>query len=90
MFGMMNTEPLVCLKDVMSLEAAVGELLKLTEHTGIARWVQFLRAILLFLLVPNDPASGAFYVFDRRTQPGFGWISRTKRTGATPWPILTL
>jgi hypothetical protein len=68
---MMNAEPLVCLKDPMSLDAAVGELLKLTENTGIARWVQFPRAVLLFLVVPNDPASGAFHVFDRRTHT---WI----------------
>ncbi len=67
MFGKMNTEPLLRLKDAMSLDAAVGALLKLTENTGIARWVQFPRAVLLFLVVPNDPASGAFYVFDRGT-----------------------
>lgn len=71
MFGKMNTEPLLCLKDAMSLDAAVGALLKLTENTGIARWVQFPRAVLLFLVVPNDPASGAFYVFERRTRT---WI----------------
>ena len=36
-FGMMNTEPLLRLKDAMSLEAAVGAILKLTENTRIAR-----------------------------------------------------
>lgn len=71
MFGMMNTEPLLCFKDAMSLEAAVGALLRLTENTRIARWVQFPSAVLLFLVVPNDPASGAFYVFERRTRT---WI----------------
>ena len=71
MFGMMNTEPLLLLKDPMGLEAAVGALLKLTENTRVARWVQFPAAVLLFLVVPNDPASGAFYVFERRTRT---WI----------------
>ena len=90
MLGKMNTEPLLCLKDAMSLDAEVGELLKLTENTGIARWVQFPRAVLLFLVVPNDPASGAFYVSTVGPTRGSGWISRTKRMGATSWPILTL
>lgn len=71
MFGMMNTEPLLRLNDATSLEAAVGALLKLTENTRVARWVQFPSAVLLFLVVPNDPASGAFYVFERRTRT---WI----------------
>jgi hypothetical protein len=70
-FGIMNTEPLLRLNDAISLEAAVGALLKLTENTRVARWVQFPSAVLLFLVVPNDPASGAFYVFERRTRT---WI----------------
>jgi len=70
-FGMMNTEPLLRLQDEISLEAAASALLKLTENTRVARWVQFPRAVLLFLVVPNDPASGAFYVFERRTRT---WI----------------
>jgi hypothetical protein len=39
---------------------------KLKENPGIGQWVQFPTAFLLFLVVPNDPASGAFYVFDLR------------------------
>src|SRR6266850_7647235 len=70
-FGMMNTGPLLRLQDEISLEAAASALLKLTENTRVARWVQFPRAVLLFLVVPNDPASGAFYVFERRTRT---WI----------------
>jgi len=31
----------------------------------IAKWVQFPRGVLLFLMVPGDPESGCFYVFDR-------------------------
>jgi hypothetical protein len=31
----------------------------------IARWVQFPRGVLLFLMVPGDPESGWFYLLDR-------------------------
>ena len=31
----------------------------------IAKWVQFPRGVLLFLMVPGDPESGCFYVLDR-------------------------
>src|SRR5258708_12964677 len=70
-FGMMNTEPLLRLQDEISLEAAAAALLKLTENTRVARWVQFPRAVLLFLALPNDPPSVPFSVFQRTTPP---WI----------------
>ena len=31
----------------------------------IAKWMQFPRGVLLFLMVPGDPESGCFYVLDR-------------------------
>ena len=31
----------------------------------IAKWVQFPKGVLLFLMVPGDPESGWFYVLDR-------------------------
>ena len=31
----------------------------------IRKWVQFPRGALLFLMVPEDPESGCFYVLDR-------------------------
>jgi hypothetical protein len=31
----------------------------------IAKWVQFPKGILLFLMVPGDPESGWFYLLDR-------------------------
>ena len=34
--------------------------------THKSRWIQFPTAAVLLLLVPNDPESGAIYVYDRR------------------------
>ena len=31
----------------------------------LARWLDFAKGALLFLTVPNDPESGAFYIYDR-------------------------
>src|SRR5262249_61082722 len=31
----------------------------------IAKWVQFPKGVLLFLMVPGDPESGGFYLLDR-------------------------
>lgn len=58
--------PFVRLDAGKDIEAAVAELLVTTEHPQIARWVQFPTSVVLFLLVPNDPESGAIYVYDRR------------------------
>src|SRR5882724_4785126 len=71
MFGEMRTESLLRFRASLSLDAAVGALLKLAESPEIAGWVQFPSALLVFLVVPKDPASGAFYVFNRRTRT---WI----------------
>ncbi|HJT68642.1 MAG TPA: hypothetical protein VJ731_00505 [Terriglobales bacterium] len=48
-----------------SSEGAVGRLLELTDHAKIEKWMQFPTALFVFLLVPGDPESGAFYVYDR-------------------------
>ena len=78
MFGKMNAVRILDLahapEDVGgSLEAAVAKLLDVTEHPAIAKWVQFPKALLLFLLVPGDPESGAFYIYDRRSRLWF-WV----------------
>jgi hypothetical protein len=78
MFGKMNAVSILDLahspEDVGgSLDAAVATLLDVTEHPAIAKWVQFPKALLLFLLVPGDPESGAFYVYDRRSSVWF-WV----------------
>jgi len=78
MFGKMNAVRIVDLAHAPdeaggSLDAAVAKLLDVTEHPAIAKWVQFPKALLLFLLVPGDPESGAFYVYDRRSRVWF-WV----------------
>ena len=78
MFGKMNAVPILDLTNAPdevggSLDGAVAKLLDVTEHPAIAKWVQFPKALLLFLLVPGDPESGAFYVYDRRSRVWF-WV----------------
>jgi len=51
----------------------VAELLQLTEQPQVVRWLQFPAAVLLFLVVPDDPESGAFYVYDRKRGTWF-WV----------------
>ena len=44
------------------LGKAVARLLDLTDHRKIEKWVQFPKALFVFLVVPGDPESGAFYL----------------------------
>ena len=37
----------------------------------LKRWVDYARGALLFLMVPGDPESGAFYIYDRARQAFF-------------------
>ena len=78
MFGKMNVTPVVDLRQVADdvgrfSDGAVARLLDLTEHSAIARWIQFPKSLFLFLMVPGDPESGAFYVYDRRVRTWF-WL----------------
>ena len=77
MFGKMNVVPIINLgvahEKGGSLDKAVERLLALTEYPAIAKWVQFPKALFLFLVVPEDPESGAFYVYDRRSRT-WSWI----------------
>ncbi len=78
MFGRMNIEPLLRLHDgpgkpAPDLTSAVAQLLQLTEQPQVVRWIQFPAAVLLFLVVPDDPESGAFYVYDRKRGTWF-WV----------------
>jgi hypothetical protein len=57
--GLSNPEPYV--------EHAIHEFLKLGEAVA-ARWIQMPKGILLFQMAPDDPASGAIYLFDRLRQ----------------------
>ena len=77
MFGQMSVEPLIRLNGrgtvAPSLETAVVELLEATDHPKVVRWIQFPSAVLVFLVVPGDPESGAFYVYARRSGTWF-WV----------------
>ena len=78
MFGEMNVIPIADLRHTpeevgCSVDGAVARLLEVTEHPTIAKWVQFPKALFVFLIVPGDPESGAFYIYDRRTRIWF-WV----------------
>ncbi len=78
MFGRMNTVRLLDLHFAPeevggSLDGAVAKLLDVTEHPEIKKWVQFPKALFVFLVVPGDPESGAFYIYDRRSRIWF-WV----------------
>jgi hypothetical protein len=78
MFGQMNVIPIVDLWHTLeevggSVDGAVAKLLDVTEHPRIAKWVQFPKALFVFLIVPADPESGAFYIYDRRARVWF-WV----------------
>jgi hypothetical protein len=78
MFGKMSAAPIVNLGDPVhenrgSLDRAVEKLLALAEYPAIAKWVQFPKALFLFLMVPGDPESGAFYIYDRHSNTWF-WV----------------
>src|SRR5215472_9864262 len=40
----------------------------------LSRWLDFAKGALLFLTVPGDPESGAFYIYDR-TKGVFYWLA---------------
>lgn len=78
MFGRLNVISIVGLRRTHnktrdSADEAVAPLLDLTEHPKIEKWVQFPKALFVFLVVPGDPESGAFYLYDRRAQVWY-WI----------------
>jgi len=73
MFGKMNVFAVVNLRNTPDdvggcSDGAVKRLLDVTEHPKIEKWVRFPKALFVFLVVPGDPESGAFYVYDRRTR----------------------
>jgi hypothetical protein len=66
MFGKMNYTEVLGLPKEEPAESAVAKLLAITDGAEIARWVQFRAGLLVFLVVPDDPESGAFYLSDRK------------------------
>ena len=66
MFGRMMVSPVVQVDPGVDLQTAVAALIKVAENVEIVRWIEFPSSVLLFLLVPGDPDSGAVYVLDRK------------------------
>ena len=66
MFGRLIIEPVVQVDPTMDLQTAVATLVKVTDDVEIVRWIELPASVLLFLLVPGDPDSGAVYVLDRK------------------------
>ena len=65
MFGRMMVAPIVQVEPGVNLQTAIAALTKITENVEIVRWIELPASVLLFLLVPGDPDSGAVYVLDR-------------------------
>ena len=59
MFGQMMVEPVVQVDPGIDLQTAIATLMKVAENVEIVRWIEFPTSVLLFLLVPGDPDSGA-------------------------------
>ena len=59
-------EPVVQVDPTIDLQTPVATLINVTENVEIVRWIEFPASVLLFLLVPGDPDSGAVYVLDRK------------------------
>jgi hypothetical protein len=63
MFGEMIVVPILNLRAVSaraggSLDCAVARLLDLTEHPEIKKWIEFPKALFVFLIVPSDRDRG--------------------------------
>ncbi len=66
MFGHMKAEPILRVNTSCPAEEAVCSLIKVTDGAQAIRWMEFPAAVLVFVMVPGDPQSGAFYVLDRK------------------------
>lgn len=78
MFGKMNVIPVLDLRNSADefanfSDGAVARLLDVADHPKIEKWVQFPKALFVFLVVPGDPESGAFYVYDRHSRVWY-WV----------------
>jgi hypothetical protein len=66
MFGRMKAQPIIRVTPTTPIAEAVNCLLTATDKAQAVRWIEFPSVLLLFVVVPGDPESGAFYVLDRR------------------------
>jgi hypothetical protein len=73
MFGHMKAQPIIRVMPTTVIGEAVDALIAATDKAQVVRWIEFPTAVLLFLVVPEDSQSGAFYVFDRKAKTWF-WL----------------
>jgi hypothetical protein len=66
MFGLMKAQSIIRVTPTAPIAEAVNCLLTATDEAQAVRWIEFPAVILLFVVIPGDPESGAFYVLDRR------------------------
>jgi hypothetical protein len=70
--GALSVEPLFTAEDIgLRKDASVEHAIKVFLCIGEAiasRWVQMPKGVLLLQAVPDDPASGAIYLYDRERQ----------------------
>lgn len=66
MFGRMMVTPIVQVGADADLQTAITALVQAAEQPEIVRWIEFPASVLLFLLVPGDPESGAICVLERK------------------------
>ncbi len=91
MFGQMMVEPIVQVDPGVDLQTAIAELIKVAENVEIVRWIELPASVLLFLLVPGDPDSGAVYVLAGQVGAGAGdeqarWASLDSSSQHLCWP----
>jgi hypothetical protein len=67
MFGRTMVTPIAQVGADVDLQTAINSLLRATEQPEIVRWIEFPKSVLLFLLVPGDPESGAVCILDCKT-----------------------
>jgi hypothetical protein len=70
--GALSFQPLFTAEDIgLRKEASVEHVMKVfvTLGEGLAsRWIEMPKGILVLQTVPDDPASGAIYLYDRELQ----------------------
>lgn len=61
-----------------NLDRLVKVFLQISEGIA-AQWIQMPKGLLLLVMVPDNPASGAIYIYDRVGQQFFGFLRGSRR-----------
>ena len=83
LFGRMDVRPILRCDAGKELEVAVAELLAVGDYPQIARWIQFPRGLMLFLLVLETMGLVHFTFTTGVMASGTGSTSRTRTTAVT-------